>query len=235
MGERVSATEERLGYTFADAGLFKLALTHASAAGDTGGARRDNERLEFLGDAVLELCVSEYLYAKEPPLREGMMTRVRAAMVCEETLCRVADSLGLGEQLILARGMDAAGGRHKPSILSDCFEAVLGAVFLDGGLDAARAFVKRHVLPMMPNAEEITEVKDCKTRLQESLTPAQRAVLSYRLVGEEGPDHNKTFRMEVLLDGVAIGAGTGPNKHSASQQAARDALEKMGMGERHCD
>lgn len=227
--------EKSLGYAFSDAGLLALALTHASVAGDTGGARHDNERLEFLGDAVLELCVSEQLYAKKPQMREGMMTRVRAAMVCEDALYRVADGLELGRFLTLAHGTENMGGRRKPSILSDCFEAVLGAVYLDGGLDAARALVARQVLPLMPDGMEDTRVKDCKTRLQEQLTPAQRQVLEYRLQGEEGPDHRKTFYMEVWLDGRAVGAGSGASKQSAGQQAARDALEKLGMGERLCD
>ncbi len=235
MDDAVLELENRLGYAFSDAKLLSLALTHASVSGDAGGVRHDNERLEFLGDAVLELCVSEHLYAQQPPMREGMMTRVRAALVCEDTLYRVADTLNLGAHLTLAHGAESTGGRHKPSILSDCFEAVLGAVYLDGGMDAARALVKRHVLPMTPAAAEITWVKDCKTRLQESLTPAERAVLAYVMTDAAGPDHSKTFRMEVRLGSRVIGAGSGSSKQSAGQQAAKDALEKLGMGERICD
>ena len=227
--------EQRIGYAFSDASLLETALTHASVAGDTHAARCDNERMEYLGDAVLELCVSEYLYAACPDMREGAMTRMRAATVCGDSLHRVAVMLDLGPELHLAHGEEAMGGRHKPSILADCVEAVLGAVYLDGGLEPARAFVRAHVLPLMPAADEMPETKDYKTQLQECLPAADRAALCYRLTGEEGPDHHKTFSMQVMLADRVLGSGTGLSKQSAGQQAACDALQKLGMGDRACD
>ncbi len=227
--------EQRIGYGFLDASLLETALTHASVAGDTHAARRDNERLEYLGDAVLELCVSEHLYAAYPDMREGAMTRVRAVMVCADSLYRVAVALDLGSELHLAHGEEAMGGRHKPSILADCVEAILGAVYLDGGLEPARAFVQAHVLPLMPAAGDVPETKDYKSRLQESLSADDRAALCYKLTGEDGPDHHKTFSMQVMLGDRVLGCGTGPSKQSAGQQAARDALQKLGMGDRACD
>ena len=189
----------------------------------------DNERLEFLGDAVLELCVSDELYHRFPQMREGEMTRLRASIVNESALCSAAGNLGLGAFLRLGAGERAAGGREKPSILSDAFEAVIAAVYLDGGWDEAKGFICRYVLPLLDFDAHPEMKKDYKTMLQELVhRKAHGAQVVYQLIGEEGPDHMKTFRMAVLLHGEELGRGEGTSKQNAGQAAAREALRKMG-------
>ena len=216
--------EDRLGHVFSDPSLLRLALTHRSVSSDDP-SRDDNERLEFLGDAVLQLAVTEYLYARYPLLPEGQLAKVRAAVVSRPTLAEVARSLGLGEFIELAPGEERTGGRDKDSILADAMEAILGAVYLDDGLDAARgvtlAFWESHV------AERAKEpgVKDYKTRLQEHL--AQHSKRPEYAVDGTGPDHDRSFVATVTVKGEVLGSGQGRSKKSAEQEAAREALQKL--------
>ena len=222
--EHLSALEKRIGYTFSDPAHLRHALTHSSFVSGEGG---DNERMEFLGDAVLELCVSEELYFRFPHMKEGQMTKNRASVVCESALFAAAKQIGLGEFLLLGRGEDTSGGREKPSILSDAFEALICAIFLDGGLEPARTFIHAYVLPLLHFGEAAFE-KDYKTRLQELIHARTHGrQVSYELVRAEGPDHKKVFTMRAVLDGEVLGEGTGNSKQSAGQEAARVALERL--------
>ena len=222
--EHLSELESRIGYTFVQTDYLRRALTHSSFVTGEG---KDNERMEFLGDAVLELCVSEELFFRFPNMKEGQMTRNRASIVCESALFEAAKQIDLGAFLLLGKGEDASGGRKKPSILSDAFEAVICAIFLDGGLEPARAFIHRSVLPLLHFSETAFE-KDYKTRLQELIhAKTHGRQVSYELVRAEGPDHKKVFTMRAVLDGETLGEGTGNSKQSAGQEAARAALERL--------
>ena len=222
--EHLSELQSRMGYTFLKPDHLLHALMHSSY---TPGDGVDNERMEFLGDAVLELCVSEELFFRFPKMQEGQMTKSRASIVCESALFEAAKQINLGEYILLGRGEDASGGRNKPSILSDAFEAVICAVFLDGGLEPARAFIHRLVLPRLDFSRSTFE-KDYKTRLQELMHARTHGKqVSYRLVREEGPDHDKTFTMQAMLDDEVLGEGSGRSKQSAGQEAAKAALSRL--------
>lgn len=221
--------EEKLGYRFKNRALLENALQHSSYANEHRGAgMRSNERLEFLGDAVLGVVTADYLYKKHPDLPEGDLTRIRAALVCEQSLYEVAQKLGLGKYLKLGRGEEAGGGRERTSILADATEAVFAAVYLDGGIGAASALIHRVLLDA--EREEVVEERrrDYKTALQELVQRQADQVLTYRMVGEQGPDHAKTFAAEVLLNGAPLGTGTGHSKKEAEQAAAKAALETLG-------
>ncbi len=218
--------EETLGYRFQDPALLELALTHSSYANERlGGAQMCNERLEFLGDSVLGQVAAEHLYRAHPDLPEGDLTRMRAALVCEGSLARVARSWGLGEHLRLGRGEDQNGGRQRDSILADGVEAILAALYLDGGVTQARRVIRTFILSQEDRAGE---GQDYKTALQELVQRTQGHTLRYQLVRETGPDHRKEFWMEVTLDGHQVGQGKGRSKKEAEQQAARMALEALG-------
>ena len=222
--ERLTELQSRIGYSFAKPEYLKRALMHSSYVPGTGG---DNERMEFLGDAVLELCVSEELFFRFPDMQEGMLTKNRASIVCEYALFRAAKAVGLGAFLLLGRGEDASGGREKPSILSDAFEAVIAAIFLDGGLEPAKTFIHRFVLSQLDLSTPVYE-KDHKTRLQELIHARTHGKqVTYRLIGEAGPDHDKTFTMQAVLEDTVLGTGTGHSKQSAGQAAAEDALKRF--------
>jgi len=222
--EHLLALQTRIGYTFQDPEHLRHALMHSSY---TPGDGVDNERMEFLGDAVLELCVSEELYFRFPDMREGQMTKNRASIVCEPALFEAAQQIDLGEYILLGKGEDASGGRRKPSILSDAFEAVICAIFLDGGLEPARTFIHRFVLPQLGRSHAAFE-KDYKTRLQELIHARTHGKqVSYRLVREEGPDHDKTFTMQAMLGDEVLGEGSGHSKQSAGQTAAKAALSRL--------
>ncbi len=227
---RLAELESALGYAFQNDALLKRALTHSSFYPSEKGRRepQDNERMEFLGDAVLELCVSEELFMRFPHMQEGQLSKTRASIVCESALCEAAKGVQLGSHLLLGHGEDLGGGREKPSILSDAFEAVIAAIYLDGGWEPAKAFIHRNVLPLLNFDAHSSAEKDFKTRLQELVhhkTHGRQVV--YRTVGEKGPDHQKVFTMAVLLDEEVLGTGEGNSKQSAGQAAARDALERM--------
>ena len=218
---------DRLSYRFENDSLLRRALTHSSLAVEQHRMGEDNERLEFLGDAVLEYLVSRYLYDTHPEMREGAMTRLRSSLVCEGALSAAARRLGLGEYILLSRGEEQCGGRDKDSILSDAFEAVLAAVYLDGGLEEAQKLVQEYVLSA-ETLENRTSSKDSKTAFQELIHADHRGrVIRYELVGESGPDHKKLFTMRVLVDEEEWGVGSGPSKQAAGQAAAQMAIERF--------
>ena len=220
--------EKKLNYTFRDPALLSEALSHSSYANEHRAAGlRSNERLEFLGDSVLGFVTAEFLFVQHPGLPEGDLTRIRAALVCEQSLYEVAQKLELGRYLKLGRGEEAGGGRTRTSILADATEAVFAAEYLDGGIGEASALIHRVLLDA--EREEVVEERrrDYKTALQELIQRQADQVLTYRMIGEEGPDHNKTFLAEVLLNGVQAGTGSGHSKKEAEQSAAKAALQKL--------
>lgn len=220
--------EKNLGYTFKNPSLLENALTHSSYANETHCRGGSNERLEFLGDSVLSVTVTDYLYNKFNNMPEGELTRLRASLVCEKSLCAFSRELGIGEFLRMGRGEMQNKGNERPSILADAFEAVLAAIYLDGGMEAARKHVMRFILPELEHTND--EVfKDYKTRLQEVVQRNPEERLTYHLIGESGPDHNKTFTVEVHLNSNVVGTGDGSSKKQAEQNAARQALSLMGI------
>lgn len=218
----MKSLEEKLGYSFRDLALLENALTHSSCANESRGKLQSNERLEFLGDSILGMVVAEHLYRNHPDLPEGELTRIRAALVCEESLVEVAAALNLGHYLRLGKGEEAGGGRHRPSIQADAVEAVLAAVYLDGGIGSARKIIQRYILSR--EVAGLTSSRDYKTALQELVQRESGQILQYVLVGEEGPDHAKRFFVEVRLNGEAIGRGKGHSKKEAEQMAARAGI-----------
>ena len=223
----MTALEERLGYLFRNRALLETALTHSSYANENRASGIVcNERLEFLGDSVLGVTVADFLYRHFPDMPEGRMTRLRAELVCEQSLHRVALELHLGDYLRLGKGEEHNGGRKRASILSDAVEAVIAAMYLDAGMETAAGFIHRCLLDDV-RAIETPTFTDYKTSLQELVQRHSGQVLSYELVGEEGPDHAKTFRVQVCLNGDPIGRGTGRTKKEAEQAAAANALEAL--------
>ena len=219
--------EEKISYRFRDPELLRQALTHSSYANERGWGRLGcNERLEFLGDSILGYFTAEYLYRGYPDKPEGEMTKLRAELVCETSLAKVAEELSLGEALLLGRGEELGGGRGRPSITADAVEALLAAVYLDGGAEEARRFVYTFILSNAPRAAREGS-HDFKTLLQELVQRDGAESPLYRMTGESGPDHCKVFSAEVLVDGRALGEGSGRSKKEAEQNAARDALEKL--------
>lgn len=221
--------EKKLNYTFRSPALLEEALCHSSYANEhRTGQIHSNERLEFLGDSVLGFVTAEFLFLQHPDLPEGDLTRIRAALVCEQSLYEVAQKLDLGRYLKLGRGEEAGGGRARTSILADATEAVLAAVYLDGGITAAKELIHRVLLDV--EREEAVEERrrDYKTALQEFVQRQADQVLTYRMAGEEGPDHAKTFLAEVLLNGKPLGTGSGHSKKEAEQAAAKAALSALG-------
>lgn len=214
--------ENNIQYTFKNKSLLELALTHSSYANESKAHIEYNERLEFLGDAVLQLVTSEKLYKEHPDMPEGRMSKQRAALVCEDALANYSKQIDLGAFLFLGKGEENTGGRERPSILADAFEAVIGAIFLDGGINNAKKFILRFL-----NDKEL-HLKDFKTLLQEIIQKNPGERLSYVVIAEEGPDHDKSFTVEVKLNSNSIGQGTGKSKKAAEQQAAKEALGLMG-------
>jgi ribonuclease-3 len=214
--------ERRLGHTFDEPGLLRLALTHRSVSAEDPG-RNDNERLEFLGDAVLQLVITDHLYRHYPNLAEGQMAKVRAAVVSRPTLAEVAVSLDLGSHIELATGEERTGGRSKDSILADAVEAILGAIYLDGGMAAVTPVIVSLWAGKVEERSRTPGIKDYKTRLQEVLARSGQRP-SYEVEGR-GPDHDRRFTATVLIDGHVSGVGEGRSKKDAEQEAARIALE----------
>ena len=218
--------EMAIGYQFRNISLLQNALTHSSYANERWhNSLMSNERLEFLGDSVLGMLVADYLYQSFPDRPEGELTRMRADMVCERTLAKVANQLKLGEHLLLGKGEEQGGGRGRDSILADAVESVIAACYLDGGMDAAIRFIQKFILVNVP----VTKLHnaDYKTALQEKVQQKKNQMLTYRLTGESGPDHDKQFFVELLLNGEPVGTGTGSSKKRAEQDAARVAMEKL--------
>ena len=217
--------EEKIGYTFRDPALLQTAMMHSSYTNENHIPKhRCNERLEFLGDAVLELVSSEFLFRKSPKMPEGRLTRLRASMVCESSLAMCAADIGLGEYLYLGKGEEATGGRQRDSVTSDAMEALIGAVYLDGGFTNAKEFIHRFVLT---DLEDKQLFYDSKTILQEIVQAGGNGRISYRLTGEEGPDHDKSFCVEVKIGDAVFGSGKGRTKKAAEQQAAYQAILEL--------
>lgn len=220
--------EKKLNYSFRNPALLQEALSHSSYANEhRGGHLRSNERLEFLGDAVLGFVTAEYLFARHPEAPEGDLTRIRAALVCEQSLYEVARRLDLGRYLMLGKGEETGGGRNRTSILADATEAVFAAVYLDGGMEAVNPLIHRCLLDAQRESVVEEKRRDYKTALQELVQRQADQVLSYRMAGEQGPDHDKTFQAEVLLNGSVVGSGSGHSKKEAEQAAAKTALAAL--------
>jgi ribonuclease-3 len=220
--------QARIGYRFRDRGLLEHALTHKSrAAEDASGGVTDNESLEFLGDAVLGLVVADALFHQYPDYDEGQKSKIKAAVVSTQSLARHAERLRLGEHLILGRGEEKTGGRFKQALLADGYEALIAALYLDGGLDAAETFLRKELKDAIDEGSAQTFVRDYKSALQERLQALGRPLPEYRVSGEAGPDHRKTFSVEVVVNGEVLGAATGRAKKEAEQEAARLALTKL--------
>lgn len=222
--EMLRDLEEDMGYIFEDPSLLDQALTHKSYANERGPEVPDNERLEFLGDAVLDLAVSRILYEVKPPLSEGEMSKLRAHLVNEQSLERVALTFDLGHYLLLGRGEEQTGGREKASILADAFEALVAAVYLDGDFDMAFPLVEGIFRPVIAEAGTDFIDRDYKTRLQELCQSRYGRAPAYRTVSESGPDHNKSFEVEILVGSRTLSRGRGRSKKEAEQSAAQDAL-----------
>ena len=220
----LDALQARLGYVFRDPGLLKLALTHPSVIHDAGSVVHHNQRLEFLGDAVLGLVLTRELYEKFPTLGEGPLTKARAQMVNRHALAAESVGVGLGQYLILSRGEEANGGRERPSILADAFEALLGAIFLDAGYEAARECILRHFRDSFGALEVIPSLDNPKGELQELLQAGSPEAPEYRVEGSSGPDHDRHFECAVLHRGVELARGRGKSKKAAESQAALAAL-----------
>ncbi len=218
--------EEAIGYHFQNITLLQNALTHSSYANERWhDALASNERLEFLGDSILGMTVAEYLYRTFPNRPEGELTKMRADMVCEATLANVANRIGLGAHLLLSHGEEQGGGRSRSSILADAMESVLAASYLDGGFEAVRGIIGRLILSEVPVKK--MHNADYKTTLQELIQQKKNQTLSYALIGETGPDHDKSFQVEVSLNGAVVGVGSGSSKKRAEQDAARAAIESL--------
>ena len=216
--------QEQIGYQFQNEGLLRQALTHSSYANEKHMRKlSDNERLEFLGDAVLEIVSSEFLYHSYPNVSEGELTKKRASIVCEPTLALCTKEIHLGEYLLLGKGEEHTGGRERKSILSDALEAVIGAIYLDGGFANAKEFISKYILT---DIEHKQLFYDSKTILQE-LVQGEHEQVTYVLVDESGPDHNKSFTVEVILKGECISSGVGHTKKAAEQEAAYKALKRL--------
>ena len=221
--------EAALGYRFSNISLLQNAVTHSSYANERWhNGLLSNERLEFLGDSVLGMLVAEYLYRNFPNRPEGELTRMRADMVCEKTLAAAANQIGLGNHLLLGHGEEQTGGRRRSSILADAMESVIAASFLDGGLDAALSIIRRFILVEVPVSSFRNE--DFKTELQELVQKKKDQILTYTLLSESGPDHDKRFEVELKLNNEAVGRGIGSSKKRAEQMAAKNALEALFPG-----
>jgi len=220
--------KKKIGVRFHDESVLRQAFTHSSYVNEQRGKRiSDNERLEFLGDAVLELTVSQFLYKTFPKMSEGEMTKLRAAIVCEPSLVKFAELLNFGDLVLLGKGEELTGGRQRPALLADVFEAFVGALYLDQGVDAVFSFMEKYVYPRVDKGE-FAQVTDFKSQLQEFVQQDNLGDIQYRIVEEKGPAHNREFVSEVLLNNRSLGVGSGRSKKEAEQQAAARALVILG-------
>lgn len=224
----IQQLQQHYQIVFRNPQLLEQAFTHSSYVNEHA-SKKHNERLEYLGDAVLELAVTEYLYRTFPHRSEGELTSLRAAIVCEPSLCHYAGKLQFGDALLLGRGEEMSGGRERAAILADAFEAFIGALYLDQGMDAVRTFLEAVVLSAVDD-HSFAKLKDAKSRLQEHVQKAGLGPLQYRLLDSGGPSHNKRFTSEVLICGETYGSGSGKTKKESEQQAAAAALKKLDTG-----
>jgi ribonuclease III len=220
--------QKEIAIQFHNEKLIRQAFTHSSYVNEHRGKPfADNERLEFLGDAVLELTVSQFLFTQFPKMAEGEMTKLRAAIVCEPSLVRFAEALQFGKLVLLGKGEEMTGGRKRPALLADCFEAFIGALYLDQGLSVVFSFLEKFVFPSIDRGE-FTKITDYKSQLQEFVQHDNLGEINYRIVEEKGPAHNREFVSEVLLNGNSMGTGKGRSKKEAEQLAAAVALQLLG-------
>jgi ribonuclease-3 len=221
--------QKEIGVRFKNEKLLRQAFTHSSYVNEhRGKLYQDNERLEFLGDAVLELTVSQFLYTHFPKMSEGELTKLRAAVVCEPSLVTFANQLKFGDMILLGKGEELTGGRFRPALLADVFEAFIGALYLDQGLDVVFAFLEKYVYPRI-NKGEFTRVTDYKSQLQEFVQRDGLGEIQYRIVQERGPAHSREFVSEVMLNGTVLGQGTGRSKKEAEQHAAAMAMKQLAV------
>ena len=220
--DRMIQLEQKINYSFRNRLLLRQALTHSSRANEQRINKcEDYERLEFLGDAVLELISSDYIFIEHPEMSEGKMTKYRSSIVCEPALAFCARQIGLEEYILLGKGEEATGGRNRDSIISDVMEAVIGAIYLDSGIDEAKTFIHRFILSDLEHKQLFY---DAKTILQEEVQKENGGTLRYELVREDGPEHDKIFVVDAMINGIKVSSGTGHSKKAAEQQAAYDAL-----------
>lgn len=227
--EQLKEFENIIGYSFKNINLLNNALTHSSFISSRSEFVEHNERLEFIGDAILDMIISLYLYAKCKNSTEGNLTRFRSGIVCEQSLYNASSHLRLGRYLLLGKGEENTGGRKRVSILADAFEAVVAAIYIDGGIRKAREFILTNLEDTINDSVEQRLFSDYKSFLQEYIQKKNSGKLTYRLAKEKGPDHDKTFEIELYLDDNIIGRGTGHSKKDAQQAAARDAIMRMGV------
>lgn len=220
--------ETRLGYIYKDKSLLSLALTHTSYANEAKHSKGHNERLEFLGDSVLSIIVSKYLFTHFSDMPEGELSKTRAALVCEKSLAAFAKEIHLGNEILLGKGEDQNGGRDRESILADAFEALIASMYLDGGIEVAEKFVLKFISKQMEEKKVFAAFVDYKTELQEIIQQNKEEKIEYVVVDESGPAHDKSFCVEVHLNSNVIGKGSGKSKKIAEQMAAKEALELMG-------
>ncbi len=226
---RIAAFEKEIGYTFNDKALVWRALSHSSYANERSlDKTMCNERLEFLGDAIVDMVTSARLYEMMPDSQEGVLTKTRASVVCEQSFAKLAGAMHFGEYILLGKGEESTGGRTRASVLADCFEAVIAAIYLDGGFAAAYAWIEAHLRTAILEASVGKTAKDFKTLLQETTQKGKDGRVTYKLSGEEGPDHAKVFTAQVFVDDVYMAEGKGTSKKDAEQAAAGAALKKLG-------
>ncbi|HEY5586883.1 MAG TPA: ribonuclease III [Ruminiclostridium sp.] len=224
----ISKLENKIKYNFNDKEVILTAITHSSYANERKTKNiKYNERIEFLGDSVLSLVISEYLYKMYPELPEGELTVTRAKIVCENSLSKCAIDIGLGNFLMLGKGEELSGGRNKTSILSDAFESLIAAIYLDGGFDTAKGFILKYMENIIKSCVEGKLFYDFKTQLQEIVQKNGEQNISYNVIDESGPDHNKSFVTEVRINDIITGQGIGRSKKESEQNAAKDTLEKL--------
>jgi len=228
--DEFDALQQAIGYRFRDRGLLEHAMTHTSRANeDVSGGVHDNESMEFLGDAVIGFVIADLLFRDFPDFDEGEKSKTKATLVSTTTLARQAERLNLGEHLLLGRGEEKTGGRRKQALLADGYEALIAAIYLDGGIEHVRAFIVREFAPLLAEVQQhgIAGSQDYKSALQELLQARDQPLPEYRLVGTMGPDHRKLFQVEVVVNGEPLAESTGPSKKEAEQDAARVALDKL--------
>jgi ribonuclease-3 len=229
LGEELDPLQQAIDYRFRDTGMLEHALTHTSRANeDVSGGVLDNESLEFLGDAVLGFVVADALFRRFPQFNEGQKSKIKASLVSTATLAQLADRLSLGKYLLLGRGEEKTGGRQKQALLADAYEAIIAAIYLDGGVEQARRFILRELEPLFGDVRRFgTTGTDYKSALQELLQGQDRPLPEYRLTGTIGPEHRKQFQVDVIVSGSVVASGSGPSKKDAEQDAARLALEGL--------